>query len=300
MVSIAAIGDNCIDVYTNLRQGFPGGGALNFAVHARRAGAQTAYVGVIGIDAHGDWMADALNAEGVETKYLQRVQGPTALAFVRLVDGERTFIGSDRCVREQLRVAPEIDGYLAGFDWIHTTLDGRVDASIPAWHRAGRKISYDFSHRAKPEQIALLPHITVAFFSGQHSDPARASEELAAYQCLGARVVVMTFGENGSIAFDGAREYHQPALRAQVVDTLGAGDAFQAGFIVEYLKTGAIDAALSAGAARAAAVCEHYGAFGYAYAVDMTDPRVVRQTADRGQPTANPSTARQKSSLRSG
>lgn len=273
-MKIAAIGDNCIDVYTNLRQGFPGGGALNFAAHARRAGAQTAYVGVIGDDAYGDWMADALNAERVATEHLQRVPGPSALAFVRLVNAERTFIGSDRGVREQLRVTPEIDAYLGKFDWIHTTLDARVDAHIPAWHRAGRKISYDFSHRAKPEQIALLPYVTVAFFSGQHIEPADAREHVIAYQRQGARVVVMTFGENGSIAFDGAREYRQPAVPAQVVDTLGAGDAFQAGFIVEYLKTGAVDAALSAGAARAAKVCEHYGAFGYAHAVDMTDPRI--------------------------
>ena len=276
MVSLAAIGDNCIDVYTNLRQGFPGGGALNFAVHARRAGAETAYVGVIGDDVYGGWMANALAAERVATQHLRRVAGPSALAFVRLVNTERTFIGSDRGVREQLHVTSEIDAYLAGFDLIHTTLDGRVDASIPAWHQAGRKISYDFSHRAKPEQIALLPYITVAFFSGQQSDPASAREKLVAYQQQGARVVVMMFGENGSRAFDGAREHRQPALTAQVVDTLGAGDAFQAGFVVEYLKTGAVDAALFAGAARAAVVCGHYGAFGYAHAIDLTDPRVQR------------------------
>ncbi|MBI5301801.1 MAG: hypothetical protein HY868_06675 [Chloroflexi bacterium] len=271
---IATIGDNCVDVYTNFQQGFPGGGAVNFAVHARRAGAQTAYVGVIGNDGYGDWMADAMNAEGVETKFMMRVPGPTALAFVRLINADRTFIGSDRGVRDQLRVTPEMDAYLGKFDLIHTTLDGRVDAHIPAWHRAGRKISYDFSHRAKPEQIALLPYITVAFFSGQHIEPANARERVVAYQHQGARVVVMTFGERGSIAFDGAREYRQPALPATVVDTLGAGDAFQAGFIVEYLKSGDIQAALAAGAQRGAQVCTHYGGFGHGHAMDMTDPRV--------------------------
>lgn len=273
-MQIATIGDNCIDVYTNFRQGFPGGGAVNFAVHARRAGAQTAYVGVIGDDTYGDWMADAMNVEDVETKYLQRVPGPTALAFVRLVNADRTFIGSDRGVREQLRVTPEMDAYLDEFDLIHTTLDGRVDANIPVWHRAGRKISYDFSHRAKPEQIALLPYITVAFFSGQHVEPANARERVIAYQQQGACVVVMTFGEQGSLALNGAREYRQPALPANVVDTLGAGDAFQAGFIVEYLTTDNIQSALFAGAQRSAQACTHYGGFGHGHAIDMTDPRV--------------------------
>ncbi|OGO36312.1 MAG: hypothetical protein A2Z03_02065 [Chloroflexi bacterium RBG_16_56_8] len=286
MVSIAAIGDNCVDVYINFQQGFPGGGPVNFAVHAHRAGAKSAYVGMIGDDAYGDWMTDAMNAEGVETMFLQRVPGPTALAFVRLVNTERTFIGSDRGVREQVRVTPEIDAYLAGFDLVHTTLDGRVDASIPAWHSAGRKISYDFSHRAKPEQIALLPYITVAFFSGQHVEPANARAKLIAHQQQGARVVVMTFGEHGSVAFDGVREYRQPAWPTSVVDTLGAGDAFQAGFMVEYLASGNIQAALAAGAQRGAQACTHYGGFGHAHTVDMTASRVARQTADRGRPTA--------------
>ena len=278
---IVTIGDNCVDVYTNFAQGFPGGGAVNFAVQARRAGAQTAYVGVLGDDGYGDWMLDAMRAENVETKFVQRIPGSTALAFVRLVNGERTFIGSDRGVREQLRVMPEIDAYLREFDLIHTTLDGRVDASIPAWHAAGKKIAYDFSHRAKPEQIALLPYITVAFFSGQHVEPANARERVIAYQQQGARVVVMTFGEHGSFAFDGAREYRQAALPTQVVDTLGAGDAFQAGFVVEYLNSGDIQAALAAGAQRGAQACTHYGGFGHAHAIDLTDPRIVRQTADR-------------------
>jgi fructoselysine 6-kinase len=273
---IATIGDNCVDVYINFAQGFPGGGPVNFAVQAGRAGAPTAYVGVLGDDVYGDWMLDAMHAENVATKFVQRIPGATALAFVRLVNGDRTFIGSDRGVREQLRVTPEMDAYLREFDLIHTTLDGRVDEHIPAWHAAGKKISYDFSHRAKPEQIALLPHITVAFFSGQHVEPANARERIIAYQQQGTRVVVMTFGEHGSFAFDGAREYRQAALPTQVVDTLGAGDAFQAGFIVEYLRSGDIQAALAAGAQLGAQACTHYGGFGHAHAIDLTDPRVQK------------------------
>ncbi len=276
MVRVVAIGDNCIDVYTNLRQGLPGGGAVNFAVHARRAGAAAAYAGVIGDDEYGDWMADALSMEDVDTRFLVRVPGPTALAFVRLVDGERTFIGSDHGVREQLVVTPEMDRYLAAFDLIHTTLDGRVDDHIPAWHRAGGKISYDFSHRAKPEQVALLPHVDIAFFSGQHLDESSARARLDDYRRQGGGIIVLTLGPKGSLAHDGRHDYRVPAPRVQIVDTLGAGDAFQAGFVVEYLQTGSVPAAMAAGVARASRVCGHYGAFGYGHAVRMTDPRFPR------------------------
>lgn len=282
MSRIAAIGDNCIDVYTNLLQGYPGGGPVNFAVQARRAGAETTYVGVIGDDAYGDWIEEALAAEGVETSHLQRVPGPTALAFVRLVNGERTFIGSDHGVREQLRVTRKIDDYLAGFDLIHTTLDGGVDEHVPQWHRSGRKVSYDFSHRAKPHQIALLAYVDVAFFSGQYLEGEHMSASLAGWREQSAGVIVLTRGGQGSVAYVGSREFRQPALPARVVDTLGAGDAFQAGFVTEYLKSGSVQEALAAGADLAARACEHFGGFGHGHPIEPTDPRLTSPYSHHG------------------
>jgi fructoselysine 6-kinase len=282
MSRIAAIGDNCVDVYTNLQQGYPGGGALNYAVHARRAGTEAAYIGVVGDDEYGHWIAEALAAEGVETKYLIHLLGGTALAFVRLVATERTFVGSDHGVREQLSITRDMDDYLSTFDLIHTTLDGGVDEHIPAWHRAGRKISYDFSHRATPDQVALLPHLWVAFFSGQQLDEKGARAKLTAYQKQGAGIVVMTLGGGGSIAFDGNQTFRQPALPTTVVDALGAGDAFQAGFMVEYLESESVQRALYAGASRAAMVCSHYGAFGHAHSLKRRDPRVQRGWNHKG------------------
>ncbi|MFZ5823926.1 MAG: PfkB family carbohydrate kinase [Bacillota bacterium] len=259
---LAAIGDNCIDVYTNKGMAYPGGGPVNFAVQARRLGAETAYIGVVGGDEHGRWLADALAAEGVETTHLTVVEGDTAVAYVRLEGAERTFIGSQPGVRGQLAVTPETERYLSGFDLIHTTLDGRVDEHIPAWHQAGKRISYDFSHRARPEQLALLPHIECAFFSGQKVRAEDGPALLKEHHGRGATLAVMTFGEEGSLAYDGHRLYYQPALPASVVDTLGAGDSFQAGFVVAYLQTESIQAALAAGAATAVRAISNYGGFG--------------------------------------
>lgn len=267
---LAAIGDNCIDIYTNLGVGCPGGGPVNFAVQARRAGAETAYVGVIGQDEHGDWLKQALVAEGVDTRYLTQVPGPTAVAYVRLDGAERTFIGADRGVRLQLRVTPEIDAYLADFDLIHTTLDGLVDTAVPGWHSAGRRVSYDFSHRARPEQIALLPYLYVAFFSGQkigRRDGPAALQSL--YQPDGP-VIVMTFGVDGSLAFDGAEVYAQPGLATTLIDTLGAGDAFQAGFMLRYLQTGSIPQALQFGAELGAQACGYLGGFNHEHRLSET------------------------------
>lgn len=262
-MNVAAIGDNCIDVYTNKGVSFPGGGAVNFAVQAKRAGANAVYIGMLGTDANGDWLASALQAEGVDASHLQREQGSTAVAFVELRDGERTFIGADRGVRERLTISSETDAYLCDFDFIHTTLDGCVDAHIPGWSARGQMISYDFSHRARPKQLELLPYITLAFFSGQKLAADQVNQAAITYQQRGAKVVIVTLGEQGSLAFDGQQHCLQPALPVNVVDTLGAGDAFQAGFAVEYFASRSVKRALLAGAERAAETCQYLGGFGH-------------------------------------
>ncbi len=260
---VAAIGDNCIDVYTNLGQSFPGGGAVNFAVHAHRAGLASAYVGAIGDDEHGRLLKAALGAEGVDGAYLIEVPGPTAVAYVRLEQGERTFIGSDHGVRGQLAISTAIDVYLAGFDLLHATLDSGVDAAIPGWAARGQRLSYDFSHRARPAQLALIPALSVAFFSGQATPPAAVEDVLVAFGRQTDGCVVMTLGERGSLAYWRGRIWRQPALPTEVVDTLGAGDAFQAGFMAAHLQGGSIEEALAAGAQQAASVCTHLGGFGH-------------------------------------
>ena len=121
-MQIAAVGDNCVDIYTNKDWAFPGGGPVNFAAHVSRLGAKAAYIGVIGTDFQGDIIRDALLSEGVDITYLLREEGQTAVAYVHLDGTERTFIGSEHGVREILgkRVhQKEILGYLAGFDHLH-------------------------------------------------------------------------------------------------------------------------------------------------------------------------------------
>jgi len=263
---IAAVGDDCGDIYANLGRTFPGGGPVNFAVQVRRQGAEAAYIGVIGDDAHGAWIAEALTAEGADTRHLVRLPGPTARAWVQLVDRDRTFLRSDRGVREQLLITPDIDAFIAESDLVHTTLDGCVDAHIPRWHESGRRISYDFSHRATPAQIDLLPFVDAAFFSGQSLTAEDAREKARVLQAEGARMVVITLGERGSVACDGERALFQPAVVADVIDTLGAGDAFQAAFMLAYLRERDLGAALLAGAECAAQACAHLGGFGHGHA----------------------------------
>jgi fructoselysine 6-kinase len=259
---IAAIGDNCVDIYPDPGWVFPGGGGVNFAVHAKRYGADSAYLGAIGKDDYGRLIKESLELEGVDTKQLVELDGPTAWACVRLEGSERTFIGSDRGVRELFSINAETKKYISKFDHIHTTLDGCVDEQISNWSEKGIKISYDFSHRAKPEQYQLLPHIDIAFISGQHISKEDAHSQLRKHHADGCPLVVMTFSEQGSLAYNG-HLYEQEALPVKAVDTLGAGDAFQAVFVVTYQATNDIELALLRASQEAAQACRDYGSFGH-------------------------------------
>jgi fructoselysine 6-kinase len=259
---IVAIGDNCVDYYANFHRVFPGGGALNFAVYARRAGAETGYIGVIGTDPYGVLLRQTLLEEQVDVSCLRIVEGSTAIAYVELIEGNRKFIGSNHGVRDQLAATEKIEQYLRGCDLIHTTLDGKVENEIPRWKASGYKISFDYSHRYTPQQLSFLPYLEIAFFSGQFMNPDEALAAAQKFHTLGARLVIITLGEHGSLAFDGKDFYRQSAQSIFPIDTLGAGDAYMAVFSCQYLAHGDIQMAMQRATEAASHVCTTYGAFG--------------------------------------
>lgn len=260
---IVAINDNCVDVYTTFHRAFPGGGSVNFAVHAARLGANACYVGTFGDDAMGRLMQEALRNEGVDLSQLRIVTGPTAVAYVKVENGDRVFLGSDPGVRYQFTADQPFREYLRGADLVHVTLDSRMEAEIPRMKEAGLRVSFDYSHRATPEQVALLPHIDIAFFSGQKLTVEEAEQAALHYKAAGAGLVVVTLGERGAMVYDGTTLYRQYARPITPVDTLGAGDAYMAAFAVRYLLDGNIPQAMSAGTQNATQVCGHYGGWGH-------------------------------------
>jgi sugar/nucleoside kinase (ribokinase family) len=75
----------------------------------------------------------------------------------------------------------------------------------------------------------------------------------------GAQVGMVTLGERGAIAVTPDTVYRIPAFPSRAVDATGAGDAFSAGFLVEYLWTGDVERAARFGCATAALVIEGTG-----------------------------------------
>lgn len=257
---LAAIGDNCVDFYEKQGWAYPGGNAVNVTVYGRQLGMDAAYLGWIGTDNFGDMMQEKLKEQDVETVRMQRKQGKTAITYIELLDGDRKFGEDFLNVLEGFQLSDGDLQYLAGFDCVHMAVWGQCDSCLGKLPQEV-KISYDFSNRYGEEKIErLAPYIDYVFFSCEKDD-AFTRDLLKRVKEQGAGLVIATLGENGSVAYDGKEFVVSGIVEADVVDTLGAGDSYIAGFLNKALEGEPLKRCMEAGAEKAALTISHFGAW---------------------------------------
>jgi fructoselysine 6-kinase len=265
MIRILGLGDNTVDTYVNAGVQYPGGNALNVAVMTARLGAFCGYLGCIGGDEGGSVVRTALEAEGIDITRLRVRPGANARAFIGHVDGDRHFIKSSPGVRADYGWEDDDFAYVASFDHVHTSIYSELDEILPFLSKSAKSLSFDMSDRWNADYLReVAPHVRFLFLSASH-----LSEEAAhalADECLGdgPEAVVLTRGKDGALAANAGGRVLQPALPANVIDTLGAGDGFISGFLSAILADQPLDAAMLNGAQFAAQVCGWSGGFGHA------------------------------------
>ena len=259
---LAGVGDNVVDRYRDLGTMFPGGQALNIAVHAHRSGIDTAYLGTVGDDVAGRHVLGAMKGEGIDISHVRVVAGRNAYAEVELHDGNRVFVDGGAGV-SKFRLTDDDLAWLAGFQLIHSSESSYLEDQLRLLAGVA-PISFDFSVRRDPAYIEpLLAHVTIAEFSLSDLDDAAAEAWLERIHSLGPRLVLATRGAADALLFDGERLLHQPTVPTEVIDSLGAGDAFIARFLAGHLRGERHEQALAAAVEQASATCRSYGAFGY-------------------------------------
>ena len=101
---------------------------------------------------------------------------------------------------------------------------------------------------------STLPYVTYGFYSYHNGRDDKIEAFLKDKVAHGMKVAIATFGEEGSLAWDGTRFYQEGIQKAVVVNTVGAGDSFIAGFLYGILNQFPIDRCLKKGAEISAAV----------------------------------------------
>ena len=244
-----------------------GGSPFNVAVGLARLGRPAALLTGVSTDALGERLAGALGAEGVETGFLARMPNPTTLAVVALGPGGEpryTFYGhgaADRSLaREDLPALPDSISCLH-FGSFSLVVDPTAGAllALAERERGRRFISLDPNVRANVEPDLARWRREIERFARTadlvklseedlgHLDPAANPDRLAGtWLDQGARIVVLTRGAGGATLWTRAGRVDHPGFAVEVVDTVGAGDAFQAAFLCGLDEAGHLTAAREA------------------------------------------------------
>ena len=261
-MNIACFGDNCVDSYRETGEVFPGGNPVNVAACLRRLGERASYLGAVGDDPNGAFLLAALRGKGVDVSHVRVVRGSTAVSYISVVGGERTFTGFEEGVMADYRPGAEDIDFICRHDLAVTGLWGRSESALEAIRRRGVPTAYDASDDPFGSIAAsALPHATLFFFSDPDSGDDEIRDKLTRLRALGPDTVTATRGGRGSMCFDGASFYTAGIVPCEVVDTMGAGDSYIAGFLAAWLGGRPLPDCMRAGAESAAVTIGHSGAW---------------------------------------
>lgn len=258
-LTVLTLGDNCIDRYLPpVSREFVGGQAANVAAGFAAAGVRTGYAGVVGTDPAGRMVVDELDRRGIDLSAVEIVPGRTGVTTIASEEGERRFIAEEYGVSAPYALSMVAASLLHEVRLAYAV--HLVDvAAIAAELRSGATLALDISTEEKDD--AMLERVDILFASAPGFLMADALTYARELLERGPRIVVVTRGPDGAIAIErGRAPVSRPAFQAEIVDTLGAGDALAAGFLAGRLAGATIARALDMGMASAAVACSHLGA----------------------------------------
>ncbi|GAA1702951.1 sugar kinase [Microbacterium sediminicola] len=251
-----------------------GGAESNVAIGVARLGGSSRWLGRVGADGLGDRIRRELRAEGVDARVIEDGEAATGLMIKSRPVPALAKVDYLRAGSAGSRLRPEdlMPDLFDGIGVLHVTgitpalsasAAETVFAAITAARARGIRVSFDVNHRAALwsaeeaapvyQEIAALSDVV---FAGEDEAAlladARSMPERARALSHGGRDIVIKRGEHGAYAVVGGIEIVVPAVPVAPVDTVGAGDAFVAGFLVEALAgldaSAALQTAVRAGA----------------------------------------------------
>lgn len=259
---IATVGDNCMDVYENLNQAFPGGNPVNVAVYFTRLGEKASYTGVVGEDEYGEIMIKALKAQNVDISHLRVLKGSTAITKVKLIDGERIFGDYDEGVLTQFKLSEKDVDFLCSHDMVVTSLWGKIEKDLCKIKAKGTPIAFDFATKLENSVIEkAISDVDYAFFAYDEGDNEFIREYMKRIHAKGSKIIIITLGEKGSICYNGKEFLTFGIVPCKLVDSMGAGDSYIAGFLRGILLGSELKECMRMGAENASITLKYRGAW---------------------------------------
>ncbi len=291
LMDVFAVGDTPGGVSLDARIG---GSPLNVAIGLARLAQRVEFLGALSHSFLGERQRRALAAEGVGLSFAVTVDAPTTLSLVGLdASGSASYAFYGQGCADRLLRAEHLPVLGADIQALHFGSYSMVVEPVASTHRRlvegackTRVISYDPNLRLNVEPDLARWTETVDWtaqrahllkVSSEDLDLLRPGEGhrevVAEWLARGVSLIVVTHGGNGAVAYTASASVAVQAARVQVVDTVGAGDTFQAAMLTWLAEHGLLSpdglrrmstaqlTALLEFAARAAAItCTRRGA----------------------------------------
>lgn len=229
-----------------------GGSVFNTAIALGRLGAPVQFFSGLSSDLFGDILREELARSGVDSRPAAITERPTTLAFVTLTDGHASYAFYDENTAGRMLGADDLPQtqadalFFGGISLMVEPCGAAYEALM--LREAGNRVTMidpnirpsfirdEAAYRARLGRMLAAADIVKT--SDEDLDWITGGTNAAALLDAGARVVLLTRGAEGVtiVTRDGAVDV--PAVKAQVIDTVGAGDTFSAGFLAQMQADG--------------------------------------------------------------
>lgn len=223
----------------------PGGKGSNQAVAAKRAGGNVSFISRLGDDVFGSVALDFYKGEGIDTSAIiidkDSYTGAAMITVNDVTSQNEIVVVLGACSKftsdEIQRIDPEIEASDIVLCQLETNLEATLEVLTKAHAKGKLTILNPAPACALPDSIfSSLDYITpneteAELLTGiAVTDRESASKAADVFLSKGAKNVIITLGKNGYYAKNACEEIAGKPIEVNVIDTTGAGDAFNGGF----------------------------------------------------------------------
>ena len=242
-----------------------GGSNFNSSIALGRLGANSYYFGAVSHDTYGELIEDCLRGSNVKEDFIIKTNRPTTLAYADVVDGiaEYTFVDEHSAGRmlDQTSLKPFVKRVIkakallvggislqaepcgSSWQWLIEQVSGHLpiylDVNIRPDFIENKRSYFDrFVRLTSKVDIVKISEDDYRYLYGAQ-DFNKVSKD---WLNNGVKLVIFTLGAEGSkVIYDNGKEVFAKSKKVDVVDTIAAGDTFNAGFLLSLDEQGLLD-----------------------------------------------------------
>lgn len=237
---------------------YVGGAVFNSAVALGRLGAPAGFFSGLSSDLFGGQLREALGASKVSSTYAHTSPKPTTLAFVRLTNGQATYTFYDEntagrmlTIEDLPKLGAEIEAMLFGAISLISEPAGSAYEEFMRREHEARVMMLDpnirpnfIPDKAKHlrrirEMMAMADIVKLSDEDLKWFDEAGSHEDVVRnWLDRGPKFIVVTHGGEGAVGYSKTHKVTVMPRKVKVVDTVGAGDTFNAGILASLHEQG--------------------------------------------------------------